>query len=219
MLDDAGLMAAWEELLEPNGYTPPTEQELADLADSRHRKRGQATRNARIKNNNEKLRNHQDAAAEARMPPTDKPDEPAVPPAPAVEAAPVPPESAPTDDATDAEVHNPTIEHEPEQSPMDVQPCTDSEIADWRREPLSENLPISMIGFYANRVELLADIGEEPATDFYTTQEASWAVRKNVNKITKTAPFCCVGVSPRDGAFPTPGQRPHNVRASRRRTT
>ena len=54
-MDDAAVKAAWIAAGRPDGYRPPTEQEEKDLADSRHRGRGEKQQKKRHTSNQREL--------------------------------------------------------------------------------------------------------------------------------------------------------------------
>ena len=54
-MDDAAVKAAWNAAGRPDGYRPPTEQEEKDLADSRHRGRGEKQQKKRHTSNQREL--------------------------------------------------------------------------------------------------------------------------------------------------------------------
>ena len=55
IMDDAAVKAAWNAAGRPDGYRPPTEQEEKDLADSRHRGRGEKQQKKRHTSNQREL--------------------------------------------------------------------------------------------------------------------------------------------------------------------
>ena len=58
---DVALRLEWEVLGRAAGYDAPTAQELSDLADPRHRKRGEKAQRKRIKRCRQKLEREQEA--------------------------------------------------------------------------------------------------------------------------------------------------------------
>lgn len=64
-MDDVELTAAWVAIGLPNKISRPSSQEIADLADPRHRSRGESTQHKRLKANRQKLQRAQAAARTA----------------------------------------------------------------------------------------------------------------------------------------------------------